>query len=362
MSSKSVLWVTNYGAPYRRPVWDELARHCELTVLLLGGDRALRSDQRRGKEWEVGGLHEAAEYEISHAPTLRIARGEREYFVLKGSVPVKRFNGVLLGGWESPAYWQIRSMLRSGQRQIGFYESTVYSARHSRGPVAAARRKYFRSLDGVVVPGIAAAESLRAMGIPTSSIFQGFNAVDVTTFARSVSSPAVGLHPHRFIYVGQLIARKNVDGLLRSLADLMSPAWTLTVVGDGPDRGALRTLADQLGISDRTVFSGPLPYDALPQVLADHHTLVLPSLEEVWGLVANEALAAGCHVVVSELAGVAPSIAGMRGVWVSPVERNSLTHALAESAHRYKGRQRQHEILRHTPEQFARTFLRALGS
>jgi glycogen synthase len=90
-----------------------------------------------------------------------------------------------------------------------------------------------------------------------------------------------------------------------------------------------------------------------------HSVLVLPSYEEVWGLVVNEALACGLHVVVSLVCGVAPTVAGMRGVWLCDTSQAALAHAIRLSCAAWSGPINQPEILQHTPQAFAETFLEA---
>jgi hypothetical protein len=66
--------------------------------------------------------------------------------------------------------------------------------------------------------------------------------------------------------------------------------------------------------------------------------------------------------VVSEACGVAASVEGMRGVYVSGVEVDSLARAMAESAKDWQGPVTDPEILLQTPESFANVFSGAFNS
>ena len=78
---------------------------------------------------------------------------------------------------------------------------------------------------------------------------------------------------------------------------------------------------------------------------------------EQWGLVVNEALAAGLHVVTSDRAGVAPSVASMPGVFVCGVAPMEIARAMAASRASWTGPIVSPDILANTPSRFAELFL-----
>lgn len=356
-------WVTNFDAPYRRPVWDRMARMMELTVMLTGDASSVEA-RARGTDWFL--TSESRAYRIVPAATRsRNLLGVDLAFARRSAPAALPTNGsVVLGGWESPVYWQIaRQARRRGNRVVGFYESTATSQRFRRGPIAEARKHYFRSLDAVVVPGLQAASAVTAMGVPAHRIHVGMNPIEVEKFRQAAErrdsqplhSPRVG---HRFVYVGQLIARKNVTSLIEAFERIAAKGDTLSIVGSGP---LLLDLKQQTRRSPQVTFVPHVPYDEVPDLLAEQHTLVLPSTEEVWGLVVNEALAAGLHTVVSVRAGVSSSVDGMDGVWLSQPDTTSLAAAMDESRRSWSGWIHEPEIRRHTPARFAEVVTRALG-
>ncbi|WP_138443880.1 glycosyltransferase [Sinomonas susongensis] len=359
-------WVTNLAAPYRRPIWEDLATRAELEVFLLENrERFGRESSNRDAGWMA---YDDAAYPVSEIPTFRVSMGERQVFVPRsaGSVPGRGFDALVLGGWESPVYWlaALRAR-RAGARVVGFYESTLASHAFRSGPVSSARRSFFRRMDAVVVPGRASERAVLAMGVDPSKIHVGFNPVDVegihaaATRAR-VAQPVPERSGHRFLYLGQLIDRKNVGSLIGALWRLGESDDSLTVAGTGHLNSRLIELRDELGLQDRVAFIGAVPYERVPELLAQHDTLVLPSNEEVWGLVVNEALAAGLHVVVTQACGVAESVKGMNGVYITHTPDSSvLAHAMRQSRREWNGPIDEPEILAHTPEAFADVVLQA---
>lgn len=359
-----VLWVTNFAAPYRTPVWNRLRTDHDLTVGLLESRESLAADSRanRGADWQAENTPGSAFVEI---PTWKLKAGEARYYVIKGILPILSVGDqdvVVFGGWESPAYWLLLvAAMVFGVGRVGFYESTLATMKHPKGPIAWIRSCFFRQMHSVVVPGPAAHKALLHIGVHQSKIREGFNAVDVKSFhqkSATAESSLGGSNGHRYLYVGQLVRRKRVDSIIEAFDKISGPQDQLTIVGSGELKEDLAHQAQSQGKSVRF-----LPYidnEQLPKLMAGHQTLVLASSEEVWGMVVNEALAAGLHVVVSANCGVAPSVASMQGVFVADRSLDDLDARLQESRDTWSGKIREPEILQWTPERFADTFSDAI--
>ena len=115
---------------------------------------------------------------------------------------------------------------------------------------------------------------------------------------QSVPPPPPGAQS-RAIFIGRLVAYKGLDILLRAMEQV--PDLRLDIVGSGPEGPRLKTLARALAITDRVRFYGEYPDDDLPRRMADADFLVLPSVtvEEMFGLVVLEAMAAGRPVITT---------------------------------------------------------------
>lgn len=98
-------------------------------------------------------------------------------------------------------------------------------------------------------------------------------------------------------FVGKLIARKRPEDLLRAIAAL--PGTAALIVGAGELAEPLQELADQLGVTDRVVFTGFKNQSELPEAYAAMDVFVLPSEQEPFGLVAHEAALCGLPVISS---------------------------------------------------------------
>ena len=102
-------------------------------------------------------------------------------------------------------------------------------------------------------------------------------------------------------YIGQLITRKGVDTLLRAFARANLPNSQLILVGEGDERTRLEALAAELGIGDRTVFTG-FRADRIA-LLKTFDLFVLPSREEGIPRCLMEAMVAGIAVIASDIPG-----------------------------------------------------------
>ena len=154
--------------------------------------------------------------------------------------------------------------------------------------------------------------------------------------------------------------RKNLFALLDAFAIVAAESDTLVLIGDGPLKQSLISHSKTIGISERILFVGARAYSDIPKLLAAIDTVILPSAVEVWGLVVNEALAAGRHVIVSDRCGVVRSIDQMLGVFVSTTTPQSIGERMIASRKAWRGPISEPQILPYTPGAFAETFLAAI--
>jgi glycosyltransferase involved in cell wall biosynthesis len=215
----------------------------------------------------------------------------------------------------------------------------------------------------VLVPGPAAARTVKAAGVAASRIFESFNSIDQDAVLRAVdqSHRAPG-GDVRICYIGQLIPRKNVAALIEAFFNARIGQAELHIVGQGPLERDLRGRASGRDSANRCVhWHGPQSPEETLAVMARCHVLVLPSTEEVWGLVVNEALTAGLSVVLSRLCGVYESVRNMPGVVGIDGSIKDLAHALESLSAGPRGWIDQPEILRTgSPQQFAAEALSAV--
>lgn len=145
---------------------------------------------------------------------------------------------------------------------------------------------------------------------------------------------AHGLHPgrRRFLYSGRLVAVKRVDVLIDAFASIAGACedWDLVIAGRGPLESKLRR-AVPASLEKRVRFLGFLQMDELRFAYACSHALVHPSEREPWGLVINEAVAAGLAVIATDVTGAALELVrpGTNGLLVRPRDPIALARAMS---------------------------------
>jgi glycosyltransferase involved in cell wall biosynthesis len=154
---------------------------------------------------------------------------------------------------------------------------------------------------------------------------------------RAAARDSIGAHGLVVGYAGRLLSMKGVEVLLRAAAILASAeraasAFTVVVVGEGPERATFESLARELGLADRVLFRPAVPHESMPDVFAAFDVTVVPSLttrtwKEQFGRVAVEAMAAGSVPVVSD-SGALPSVVGDAGIVTPEGDAAALAVAL----------------------------------
>src|SRR3989338_4036703 len=164
------------------------------------------------------------------------------------------------------------------------------------------------------------------------------NGVDLQSFTPQPKPPALlkqhGIDPEDkvVLFVGGLDRAhyfKGVSYLIEAMSRLRETdySWRLVVVGSGELASAYRDLAAQLNIGSKTVFTGYVPGELLPQDYQLADVAVLPSVDasEAFGLTLVEAMACAKPVVATNLPGVRSVVQdGQNGLLVNPKDADDL--------------------------------------
>ena len=150
------------------------------------------------------------------------------------------------------------------------------------------------------------ARDLAKRGLDAHRIHVSHPGIDRPDEEPDVTTP----RQRRVTYVGRLEAYKKVDILLRAMKKLESrwPDTEIFIVGRGPEHSGLEDLARELGLSDRTHFTGFVTNAERDEILSSSRVCVCPSEKEGWGLTVIEANATGTPVVATDADGLRDSV------------------------------------------------------
>lgn len=162
--------------------------------------------------------------------------------------------------------------------------------------------------------------------------------IDTRTFTRR-SAGGAGV-----VTVGRLTKQKRIDLILEALARLRTEGRTLalTVVGDGPERGALERRSRELGLESQTRFTGAVPPERIADVVGHADVFAFPAAGEGLGLAVAEALLLGIPVVAATDGGGVTDVVPATGAGrlVPPNDAVALARAIDELARDPEGRRR----------------------
>lgn len=199
------------------------------------------------------------------------------------------------------------------------------------------KRRLVQQADTVFCGGVAHARYAAKLGMPRERIFFGYSAVDndhwrlATAAARTAAPPPLGA-PY-FLAIGRFIPKKNFVGLVTAFANFKATRgdWHLVIVGDGPQREAIVAEINRQGLQASVHVPGYAPAAETARWLAHAGAFVMPShREEQWGLVVNEALAAGVPAIVSRICGCAEDLIQHEttGLLFDPADTHALSAAM----------------------------------
>jgi 1,2-diacylglycerol 3-alpha-glucosyltransferase len=181
------------------------------------------------------------------------------------------------------------------------------------------------------------------LGLEPDRIFLGYDIVDNDYFqteADVAHADARNLRkkfslPERyFLASARFIEKKNLFRLLQAYAryheQAKAEAWKIVLVGDGPLKPQLHNLVAELKLENSVLLPGFKQYHELPVYFGLAGAFVHASTTEQWGLVVNEAMAAGRPVLVSDRCGCAADLVqnGVNGFQFNPDKTGELAALL----------------------------------
>jgi glycosyltransferase involved in cell wall biosynthesis len=342
--------VASHPIQYQAPLFRALAKLVELNVYFA--HKASRTDQAGAGygvefEWDTdllsGYRHEFLVNVSKNSGTDHFSGCDTPE--IGARVQSGGFDAVLVMGWHLKSMWQ--TILAAQRRRVPLLVRSDSQLDTPRSWLKrlAKRLVYppaLRLFDGALYVGQRSKKYYEYYGYPAHRLFFSPHCVDTKWFAERSTRDAgrslrakVGIDPEQpvALFAGRLVDFKRPLDLVAALELLgrRDRKVSLLIAGSGPLEREIRIQAQTSGVSAH--FLGFQNQSAMPAVYAAADVLVLPSTgAETWGLVANEALACGKPIVVSDAVGCASDLAedGSSGRVYPMEDRGRLADALSE--------------------------------
>lgn len=333
-----------------------------------------------GRKGAVHAIEFRPEESIYAWETVRQSAGYSRRSAASGSdllaaLDLLRPGTVVCVGYSDPEIHRVVLWAIANEVSLVVCSDSTYDDEMRRWPKEAIKRRILTAFDAALVAGKRAQRYLEILGVGSDRIFHPWDVVDNDHFeggaeiaraAEAQTRTRLGVKGPFFLCVARFVPKKNLAGLLVSYADYCAiageEAWPLLLSGDGILREQLSALALRLGLASRVRFLGVVAYADLPAYYGLAGAVVLPSKSEQWGLVVNEAMAAGAPVVVSSRCGCSPELVkdGQTGSSFEPDVPGALRDSLCAIAalplekRMSMGRRSREVVAGFTPDAFAR--------
>ena len=173
------------------------------------------------------------------------------------------------------------------------------------------RGAFINQFDAMISYSQRGADEYAALGFPKEKIFVAHNSVALPPSEPLSERPSTSHFPLTILFVGRLQARKRVDSLLRACAEIKD--IRLVIVGDGPERAALESLAKE--IYPRAEFVGAKHGAEIKAYFEGADLFVLPG---TGGLAVQEAMSHGLPIIVAQGDGTQDDLVRKENGWQIP--------------------------------------------
>jgi len=306
---KKVLLVTNIPNPYRLALFNELnsqMKEAGYDLKIIFGSAGYKR-----RQFQLDLSEATFHYAMLDSHKIQLGHREKTMVTYKGLgkqlkkegkciIIVSGFSLATMKIWLRSIFVPTKYLIWSGSVEFpGWYDS--------------ATRRFFRRLfvkraAAFIAYGTLAKDYFKKLGAPAERIFIALNTVDTEFYAKRTerlraAQPLPG--KKHLVYVGYLEPRKNVENLVEIIKKLSEKRsdFILDIVGAGSREEMLKEMSKTLGLADWIRFHGFRQKEELPAFFAQSTCFLFQTDFDIWGLVLNEAMAAGLPCISSLNAG-----------------------------------------------------------
>lgn len=301
-------FVTNLRAPYRTLQLNEFSNISNVDITTYYCD-----NKNNNRNWETGKVIKFKEIDLKRYNFFR-QNGYVNKHIIK---VVKENDTMILGGYDQPTYILISIVCRLLKKPyiLSFDGISVNRLEEKENPI----KKFIKGIvinnaDYIMGNGTVSKRYFNEVfGYPLDRIYNQYLTVDSNKINdlykdkeryRKEYRKKLGINEGDkvLIYSGRLIDIKNVDSVIKAISKLGKKDLIFLITGGGKSEKKIINLSEELGV--KTIITG---FISKQEELFKHYfvgdALILPSLDEPWGLVVNEAMFSGLPVIVSNVCG-----------------------------------------------------------
>jgi glycosyltransferase involved in cell wall biosynthesis len=312
---KKVVLITNIPNPYRVPLFNELSKQLKNENTHLKIIFATKTYKRRLFQLNENDFLFDYSYLNNEAITVG-NNSENSYFTYKGlfeRLKNEKPESIIVSGFSSAT---VKVFLYSFFKRVPYiiWNGSIAKKGRKDSFIRTLQRRflaYFAS--AFVAYGTKAKSYLMSMGASEEKVFIATNTVDTRFFEKETEKQRAMLVDdgiHHFIYLGYLVPRKNVGQLIEiaKILKMQRNDFCIDIIGDGESKKALESMVKEYQLSDQIKFHGFKQKEELPPYFAKAKALLFQTDFDIWGLVLNEAMAAGVPCLSSVNAGASEDL------------------------------------------------------
>ena len=296
--------VHNTVAPYRHPLFEGLSKKVDLMVYYCSIKESLR-------EWDLRPRKYDYKYKVLPRVFVKTPIGEFSVnpSILKEVIRNKP-DVMVISGYTDPTIWFAFAIAKLLKIPIIHWTEGIKEPQSVLGIITRPLRMLsVKKAGAVIVPGRPSKRYVISLGVDAEKVFIAPNAIDNKLFIELSHKYQSCKHKLKsqfrlkgkvtILYVGQLIKRKGVEHLLRVYAKLEQEHdnLALIILGSGPLERYLKNISCSLKLKDVRFIPSGIKLEELIKFYCLADVFVLPTLEDVWGFVINEAMACGLPVI-----------------------------------------------------------------
>jgi glycosyltransferase involved in cell wall biosynthesis len=345
-------------APYIHPIFEELSKKVDLIVYYS----LVNSNVRK---WDLWPRRYYYKYKVLPRIPIKTLIGTLSLNPsILNEIIKKRPDIIVIGNWVDPTMWLTFAIAELLKIPIIYWTEGIREPQSILGMITRPFRMLFiKKSNAIIVPGRLSKRYVINLGADAEKVFTAPNAIDTDLFIkisqqylplRGKLRVQMGLKDKIIILcVAQLIKRKGIEYLLIAYARLEHEYdnLMLIVIGSGPLEYHLKDLSKSLGIKNARFIPSGMELNELIRFYCLADIFVLPTLEDVWGFVINEAMACGLPVVstCASQAAIEMIHQGDNGYIIEAANSNELYYVLKSlienPAHRIEMGEKSREIL-----------------